>query len=244
MKTEGFNNYGAIGQDQERQDNNFKSNNDYEAEMRRGFIRKVYGIVFVQLLITAACCLLAMTNKDIAHFQRKNEGVKWAAIIASIILVLVLSCYTEIARKVPINYLLLMLFTACEAYLVSLACVLTKNPKVVIMAATMTCALVFALTLYACVTDTDFTVFGGIFFCLGIGIFVASLFAMFTQNKTLHIIISACAVVLFSLYLIYDTQKLLGRHSYSLDYDDYILGAMMIYIDIVVIFMEMMNLMR
>jgi FtsH-binding integral membrane protein len=185
-----------------------------------------------------------MTNKDLSKFQKKNEMIKWVAIITIIILIIILSFFSEIAKKFPLNYLILLMFTGCEAYLTSLTCVYTNNPKLVIMAATMTCSLVFALTVYACLSETDFTTFGGILFSLGVCMFVASLFAMFTQNDTLHIVISAFAVLLFSLYLIYDTQKLLGRHTYSLDYDDYIIGAMMIYIDIVVIFKEMLNLMR
>ncbi len=157
---------------------------------------------------------------------------------------IVLSCFTQYARTVPTNYILLIIFTLCEAYMVSRACAYVNNPNVVLMAATMTCGIVFALTLFACVTDTDFTVFGGILFCLSIAFFFFSFFAMFTSNKLIHTVISALAVLLFSVYLIYDTQLILGRKQYGLSVDDYIIGAMMIYVDIIMIFQELMNLMR
>jgi len=240
MKENGFN-YGAIDQDLE---NSYNRPLDIEKELRRGFIRKVYSLVLLQLLITAICCAISMTNKDVAYFQLHNYALRIAVVIVSIIICLVLTCFNNIARQVPLNYILFFVFTACESYLVSYACLIAHNPKIVLMAATMTCALVLTLTIYACLTDTDFTVLGGILFCCSMGLLMFSIFALFTENKMIHVIISCVSVILFSIYLIYDTQLLLGRHSYKLDYDDYIVGALMIYVDIVVIFMDILGLIR
>ena len=243
MKKERDNNYGSLDEyDVENNENN--QVHDVNQKIRSGFIKKVYGIVLFQLLITAAFCVASLYSKDISKFQKKNFEFFIAVVIVSIIILIVLSCFTQIARTVPINYILLLLFTLCEAYLVSRACAYVNDPKIVLMAAAMTCGIVFALTLYACVTDTDFTTLGGILFCFSIALLFFSIFAMFTHNRLVHIAISAISVLLFSVYLIYDTQLLLGRKQYGLSTEDYIIGAMMIYIDIIVIFQELMNLMR
>jgi FtsH-binding integral membrane protein len=181
-------------------------------------------------------------SREFANFQKQNFGIFLAAAILSVIIVIVLSCFTKYARTVPTNYILLFIFTICEAYMVSTACARVNNPKIVLMAACMTCGIVLALTIYAWVTDTDFTVYGGILFCLSIALLFFSIFALFTSNKMIHTIISCLAVLLFSIYLIYDTQLVLGRQQYSLSVDDYIIGAMIIYTDIIVIFLELLSL--
>jgi FtsH-binding integral membrane protein len=46
----------------------------------------------------------------------------------------------------------------------------------------------------------------------------------------------------FGFYLIYDTQLIVGGKRYELDYDDYIIGALMIYIDIIALFVELLQI--
>lgn len=241
-------NYGSLCDDSEKgysQEAYLKNLHDeYEFKLRINFIRKVYGIVLTQLLITALFCIAAITFKEVANFQKNNPSLLLIACVMSFIVALILTCFTKTARVVPINYILLFLFTLCEAYITAKICVDVDQPQLVLMAATMTCAIVFGLTVYACVTDTDFTTLGGILFCCCVGIILLSIFGLFTSNKFLHVLISALSVILFSIYLIYDTQRLLGRHSYSIGYDDYIIGALMIYLDIIIIFIEILKLLK
>lgn len=221
--------------DEEAQD--FMSSN--MKQMRAGFIKKVYGILFAQLLITFSIVLIAMSTPEIGKFQRHNPIVLYICIGISIVIMLLLSCYTELCRSVPTNYILLFAFTLCEGYIVSSLC--TKvNIRIVLMAAAMTCAITLALTCYACVTETDFTVFGGALFMASICLLLAGLFAMFTQNKIVHIVIASISVFVYSIYLIYDTQLILGRHENKLSCDDYIIGALMLYVDIIAIFMDLL----
>jgi len=104
---------------------------------------------------------------------------------------------------VPTNYIILSVFTFCEAYLVSISCGLA-NPRLVVMAALMTLAITLSLTLYACTTKSDITMMGSTLFILGMALLMISLFAMFTNNNMVHILISGLTVVLYGFYLIYD----------------------------------------
>lgn len=47
---------------------------------------------------------------------------------------------------------------------------------------------------------------------------------------------------LFSLYLIYDTQLILGKHKKRYRIDDFIIASLNIYIDIVQIFLSLLEL--
>ena len=125
-------------------------------------------------------------------------------IILSIVVVIVLVCYINIARKVPTNYILLLVFTLCESFLVAMMCVFT-TPKIVFMATVFTLALCISLTIYAIYTDDDFTICGGLLFVFLVALCIASIFLMFTDNNVVHIIFSMLGIILFSIYLIYDT---------------------------------------
>lgn len=145
------------------------------------------------------------------------------------------------SRKVPVNYILLALFTLTEGYLVS--CVTAAyEPTTVFIAALLTASIVVALTIYAFTTKTDFTICGGLLFTALMALFVASILAIIFQSYILEIIISAFSVVLFSIYLIFDTQLILGKGELKLTIDDYIFAAMSLYIDIVRIFLEILRI--
>lgn len=50
--------------------------------------------------------------------------------------------------------------------------------------------------------------------------------------------IGAAGAFVFSLYLIYDTQLMMGgNHKYSLDPEEYIFAALNIYLDVINLFM-------
>lgn len=248
-----YSNYGAF----DNNHNNNKNQNNYmgddvewgvqkmnvELNMRLGFIRKVYGILSIQLLITTFLCIFSMTNHSFAKFQIINTWAIWVSGIGSIVIMIAMSCFRQLARKVPTNYILLFIFTAFESYLVSAICAKT-NPKLVLMAAAMTCGITIALTFYACTTKSDFTVCGSLLFVLGMILLLFSIFAIFTHNKIFHIIISCFGVLLFSFYLIYDTQLLLGSKENSIEMDDYIFAALMLYVDIINLFIYILKLLK
>jgi len=100
----------------------------------------------------------------------------------------------------------------------------------------MTATIVVALTLYACTTDTDFTFCGGFLFMVSIGFIVATILNIFIKSHFLKIVLSFVGALLFGIYIIYDTQLICGKHNSSLSIDDYIMGAMMLYIDIIQLF--------
>jgi len=111
------------------------------------------------------------------------------------------------------------------------------------MAGGMTAAMTVALTIYAFTTKTDFTVCGSLFFCLSIGLLLLCLFSIFMCFVTWwHPFVSALLVVFYGLYLIYDTQLIAGGKSHQISLDDYIVGALLLYVDIMMLFLELLRL--
>ena len=110
------------------------------------------------------------------------------------------------------------------------------------MAAAMTLGITVSLTIYAMTTKTDMTVMGSTLFILLGGLILFGIFAMIFRDKILIVLYCILAVILYGYYLIYDTQLVVGGKTYQLEIDDYVIGAIIIYIDIIVMFMRLLQL--
>ncbi len=217
-----------------------------EKDLRRAFIQKVFAILSLQLLISIVFCILSASIPNLANLQSENTALLHISIAMAIGLMLYLVCFKKSAKQYPRNYILLLAFTACEAYIMAYICV-TTNPHTFFMVLTITILIVISLILYAFYTKTDFTGNSQYLFICAFIMLLCGIFLTFTKNKLWHVIFSGIGVLLYSIYLLYDVQLLCGNASASaskLDYDDYIIGCLMLYVDIVHVFSNCVNKMR
>jgi FtsH-binding integral membrane protein len=120
--------------------------------------------------------------------------------------ILIICC--RLGRVVPHNYILVTIFTICLSTMVSFIAA-QYEPRVVTAAAVCTAGMVIGITVYAFTTKNDFTVFGPLLFVIGFAFtFIFPFF--FMGSKTLHLVYAYLAVILFSFYLLYDTQLIMG----------------------------------
>jgi FtsH-binding integral membrane protein len=112
----------------------------------------------------------------------------------------------------------------------------------VLTAAILTAVMVTSLTAYACFSEIDYTKLAPYLFMASLVLFAASLIGMFIKIPLVHLIISAVTVIFFGVYLIVDTQMIIGGKTFEISMDDYVLAAMMLYIDIVTIFVEILKI--
>jgi FtsH-binding integral membrane protein len=170
----------------------------------------------------------------------------WLAVVAAVLALAIscaLVCISGLARTVPTNYILLFTFTLLEAYGVAFMCAIVNDGMVVLGAAFMTAGITIALTLYAVFTKTDFTACGGVIAVIGGAFFIFSLISIFF-GSTFRLVLACIGVIIFGLYLVFDTQYIVGgRHrKHTVSKEDYILGAMILYIDIIQIFMYLLEI--
>ena len=79
---------------------------DYEerslsSNARQNFVKKVYSIISMQLLVTIAVVYLNFTSKSFARFQARNTWTFWLAFIGSLITLVALCkpCLTQFSEK-------------------------------------------------------------------------------------------------------------------------------------------------
>ena len=211
---------------------------------RLQFIRKVYSILTLQVLLTVLFVLLACFIETYKNFVALHPWVFIVSTISAFVLLCILYCFKSINRQTPYNYLLLTLFTLLKSVSISAVCVF-YDPMAVFLAAFCTFCLTFCLTVYACTTKNDFTVMRGLLIVLGLSVFILFVLCIVLGASELyHYIYCPLAVALFGIYLVYDTQLIVGEKRHKLSYDDYILGALMLYIDIIGIFIHLLRLNR
>lgn len=166
-------------------------------------------------------------------------------LIVTVVLYFVTLCSLvccRLDRKVPVNYLLLFIFTLCVSFMVGGICAM-YDQNTVISAAFLTTAVCGGIIIYAMTTKTDFTVCGPILFiCLLVFVTMGLLMAIMGFHK--GIVWSTLGALLFSAYLLIDVQMIMGgsRKQYEISEDDYILAALLIYMDIIQIFIYILEI--
>jgi protein lifeguard len=166
-------------------------------------------------------------------------GVLIASIVGYLVTAIPLLC-CKLGRVYPVNYILLTLFTICLSTMVGFITA-QYEAKAVVAAAVSTVGITVGVTIYACTTKTDYTMCGPLLFVLGFAFVFICPFFFFLSN-TAHVFFAYIGVILFSFYLLFDTQLIMGGKRYELSIDDYIMAAMILYLDIINIFLELLKI--
>ncbi|PUZ68615.1 hypothetical protein GQ55_2G042200 [Panicum hallii var. hallii] len=129
-------------------------------QLRWAFIRKVYALVAMQLLATAAAVYFVPAIRRFFAARTPAAVAAFVAIIlAPIILVLPM---VFLRKRHPVNLVLLALFTVSMSFAVGLGC-LSRKGIIIIEAASLTLVVVVGLTLYtfwAAKRNHDFSFLG------------------------------------------------------------------------------------
>ncbi|KAM9321476.1 protein lifeguard 2 [Gastrophryne carolinensis] len=210
-----------------------------DANVRRSFIRKVYSILTLQLLVTVAVVALFTFCDPVKEYVQANPIWYWASYAVFFTTYLVLACCSGPRRRFPWNFILLCIFTLSMSYLTGMLSSF-YNTKSVILCLGITALVCLSVTLFSFQTRVDFTTCSGVLFVLVMVLLFSGLFLVilipFQYVPWLHAIYAALGAIVFTLFLAFDTQMLMGSRQYTLSPEEYIFGALNIYLDIVYIF--------
>jgi FtsH-binding integral membrane protein len=214
----------------------------FHADMRLGFVRKVYGILSAQLFATTLFVYIGTVSTAFQAFVAGNPWVIIVAFLGSILSLITLACFGNIVNKVPNNYIILGIFTFCEAFIVACICGF-YDPVTVLIAAVMTLGMTVALTAYAMTTKKDFTTSVGIMIVFLVAAMMFAFFIpFFFHSRLTEVIVAVVFIIIYGIYLVIDTQLILGSGKYRFDEEDYIVAALNIYVDIIGLFVYLLQL--
>ena len=95
--------YAGDWKDSENIPENFAGGGFDDKAVRRNFIKRVYSILMVQLVITGAIISLFMFVESLKTYVRYNRWVMWTSWGVALVCIIALACFGSLRRKSPHN---------------------------------------------------------------------------------------------------------------------------------------------
>jgi len=116
------------------------------------------------------------------------------------------------------------------------------NIQSVFIAVGITTFVCLGVTLFSFQTKYDFTSCSGILFVISLALLGFGIVCIFTYSQILYTIYAGLGAVVFSIFLAVDTQLIMGGKRHEISAEDHIFASLMLYIDIVYIFIYILAL--
>lgn len=214
-----------------------------DGNIRRGFIRKVYLILMTQLLATVGIICAFLYWPALRTWTWQNYWFSYVMIAVVLVLAVSMSCCDSLRRRVPLNFIALGLFTVAEGLMLG-AVAAYFEAEAVMWAVGATALVCLALSLFAFQTKWDFTMCNGSLWVLLWTLISFSLLCAILRSHYAYIAYACLGTLVFSLYLVFDTQLILGgkNRKYQVSPEEYVFAALNLYLDIVTLFLLILQL--
>lgn len=237
---------GGFFQEQDQKQNSWGENNWEVASKptaataplaeRVGFIRKVYGLFFAGILFAMVGVGIGFSFPSIMLAIIEHRWISFFILIGAVI-------GTQAVRLVKgINLLALFGFTTLMGLLLSplLAVLAINNPKSIVQSGVLTLGIFGGLTVYAFVSKKDFSFMKGML-TVGLTVVVLSVILnFFIASSAFSFGIAVASLLLFSGYVLYDTQQILHRYPTN----EYVAGALDLFLDVYNIFLALLRILN
>ena len=179
-------------------------------------------------------------------FKKFCMQAYWLMILASIgsitTMCMIICCF---GRQVPLNFILLTIFTLCEGFMVA-TITAAYDEKTVMLAGLATALTTISLTIYAMFTKVNIEVFYALIFVIYIAMFPLMIVGWLIGLAWIRVLYCCLGLIFYSIFLIVDTMQICRSNKslggYAVEYDDYIIGALQLYLDIIMIFVYILQL--
>lgn len=162
--------------------------------------------------------ILFSLYEQVGKFFAENVAFLYIPMIGTFVLVLVLACSESARRQSPINIIILTIFTIFESIIVGFISA-AYDRQSVFLAMSLTFGIVTLLTAFAFQTKIDFTRFGPALLLILIIFILASFFVGIYKgfgDDSSRFWFACFGAVLFSIFIVYDTQLMMGKNSVHL----------------------------
>jgi len=221
-------------------------------QVRGRFVKKVTGILGIQLLITFGMTLGASsacgersetTGMSVCYgVGLYSMPLVFTSMAMSMVLLFgALCCCQGLLRKSPQNYGFLFLWTLFESHLISFIA-LKYDTSTVVLAMGITAGIVLLVSCLVWFTSFDFTKLLPVM-CVVLLVWVLTTFIgrMVFGGFGMNSVYAGIGCTIFTIFLAIDIKLITGGGRYELGEDDYVLGAIYIYLDIINIFLYVLQ---
>lgn len=212
-------------------------------KIRQVFVRKVYLILSIQLLITFGLIALFHFLPEVRAYVRSSNGqwLYFTSYVVFLVVYLALVCSKRAARRFPLNMILLGVLTISMGYMMGMISAFYTTDSV-LKAVGITVFVCVGISLFSMQTKYDFTNCFGILFVISLALMGFGIVCIITRSAALSNIYAGLGAVLFSIFLAVDTQLIIGGKRHEISAEDHVFAAIMLYLDVVYIFIYILQL--
>ena len=200
-------------------------------------LRNTYWLLALSLLPTVAGAFVGMQLNFIALFKSAPIAtplLMFGAMLGSLwIVTLLRNSAWGVAALFGFTFISGLMLTP----ILSVAAGFRNGGQLVALSGGLTAAVFFALASYASVTKRDFGFLGKFLFVGLILLIVASLANLYFQVPVVALSISAIAVLIFSMYLLFDLSNIVRGGE-----TNYVMATLNLFLDLFNIFIGLLNL--
>jgi len=223
-------------------DREYRPDNNYHAQENlhtrdesalRGFIKQTYQMFAASLLAGTVGAYIGLgMASTVASFY-------WGFVILEI--ALIFGLHYAVKKNPSLGLIVLFAFTFISgltlAPLLSSVLGLPGGGGIVANAFLMTTAAFGGLSFFAMSTSKDFTAMGKMLFIALIVIIVGGVVNIFMQSTMFQLLIAGGSAILFSFFILYDTQNIIKGN-----YDSPITAAAALYLDFLNLFVALLQI--
>jgi FtsH-binding integral membrane protein len=163
------------------------------------------------IAITALFSGISYRSEGFLTFFMNNIWLYYVSLVVVIGISVGMACHYRKFQKAPGNYILLSIYTIAHSYLIAVIIQFYKV-ETIAQAAAATGGMFVVLTGYACFTKGDMTKKGGLIctICECIFWIIIFQFVWGPVNKFLYMIICFAIICLLGVFIVHDTQMIVG----------------------------------
>jgi FtsH-binding integral membrane protein len=202
----------------------------------RTFVAKVYGWMFLALMITAGVAAAVAHTPALAKLVLGNPVIFWGLIISELVLVIAIgAAINKISSGAAVA--MFLVYSAMNG--ATLSVIFLRYTEGSIFTTFVVTAVMFgSMALYGSLTKADLTSIGSICFMLLIGFILASVVNIIWHNEALYWITTYAGIVIFVGLTAYDAQKVkrmaaLEEEGAEVATKGAVLGALALYLDFI-----------
>ncbi|XP_035376380.1 LOW QUALITY PROTEIN: protein lifeguard 2-like [Electrophorus electricus] len=216
-----------------------------DKNIRCVFVHKVYFILMLQLFVTVAVVTLCTFYAPVKFYIQTHPVLYSACTLLFLGTYLTLACCGDVRRQFPWNLILLTIFTLCMAGTLGFVSSY-YNTKSVLLCLVITATVCFCVTVFSFQSKIDVSSYQGllIILCMVL-LFCAVLMGFvvpFGYVPWLHGLYGSVGAIVFTMFLAFDTQLLMGNKHNAISPEEYIFATLSLYMDIVQLFSFLLHL--
>ncbi len=218
---------------------------EQQQEIQRNFILRVYGWMTLGLIVTTLATLWTIYTPGILNAIVSNPYLFFGLLMGELVLVIVLTA--AVSRMTPAIAGLTFVGYASLVGVTFSVLMLAYTPLSIATTFGITACTFGIMTLFGYTTHRDLTKLGNLLIMALIGLIIAMLINLFSNNPAIYWITTFVGILIFIGLVAYDTQKLKAM-SLTVSQDGEvaakasIIGALSLYLDFINLFLLLLRI--